>query len=387
MRIYVCGTMLQVLSAVAREVEDPSANSVVALAPAFSNDGRWKAFLEELQLFRSVLCGQELPKYHARVLHRLLKWARRYAPQTVATKWQKELCHRLLALRFKDGELWERNSKHHHVEVFYGSPDGFTQDIIEGARRDFDDVELFGLDEGLGSYLTNTFSVFGDIQAAYLFEPALADGDYEKRQLLKLDTPELAQVRATFKKHFSASILDVGAGAYFFDQWTFMPWFYHPQQPGWYEQPYIQRKDQLLKGVEKVTVAKHTALYYLPHPMQTQEATDHYRAMGFPLLEAKPSVPFECALMDRFDSDIPLCLMTVFSSAVVMPLLAFENVGGIRAIFLSELFRDVPQYATGQGNDALKGLLERIKAKYPENVYIPETPEALQSLLDEMFDS
>lgn len=385
-RVYVCGTMLQVFSALSVEVASPSARSLVVLAPAFSQDRRWKTFLEETGLFQAIVTAQSLSGSR-KWLNRYLKWTRRYAPEPWSTKWRYSLLRKKFERFYALSNLDFLDSETSTADVYYGSPDALTEDLIEYVRLINKKVTLYGLDEGLGSYLTKTFSVFGVIKAAYLFEPDLADGDYEKRSLLKLDAPELAEVRALFKKHFANSILRVGHGGYFFDQWAYMPWFYDPHAPGWEKNAYITLKDRLLGEIKSRLAQVKSTLHYLPHPMQTTEATKHYRAMGLTVLQAQPSVPFECALMDSERSEETTLLLTVYSSAVVMPLLAFSNTTGIRTVFLSALFKDEPQYVAVSSGPALGALLERIKAKWPENVYIPETPEALRRLLDETFVS
>lgn len=378
--------MLQILSALAVEVASPSQQSLLVLAPALSQDRRWKTFLEETELFQAVVTSQHLSG-PGKWIKRYLKWTRRYAPEPWATKWRYSLLRKKFKEFYALSNLDFLEQETSMVDVYYGSPDTLTEDLIEYLRLTVKHVTLYGLDEGLASYLTGIHSVYGSVKAAYLFEPDLADGDYEKRPLLKLDAPELADVRALFKKHFADSILSVNRGGYFFDQWAYMPCFHRPNVPGWERNTYITLKDRFLEQIKARLVTTKSSLFYLPHPMQTAEATEHYLAKGLTVVQAQPSVPFECALWDGRRSAAPALLLTVFSSAVVMPLFAFGNTTGIRAVFLSALFKEDPQYAVVSRGPALEALLERIKAKWPDNVYIPETPEALERILDETFVS
>ena len=388
--LFICVTQFQVLAALSFMKAQENEGKVVdlVLVPPIAQEARWLTWLKAVGCFARIYC---LPSactnsVKRRDLFRPYRFQNRYYRYldfVLSLGNLKGVLTRVLSrAQYQSTEAVKLSDYH---QIIFGSPDALTQEFISIVQRANPSVELYGLDEGLGSYLPRAFEMYPELKGVYLFEPELARVKFPVFPLGKLDRSEMHAIWDAMNQAFGDVLPEIHPGMMFFDQWLDMPWTQdlHPQD--WKSRPYIRYKDHIIDELRTGFTKRIKSLTYIPHPLQTNEATDHYRAQGFEVLNSQCPFPFEFNWFNpknksAFESQDPFWCLTVYSSAVVMPFITMSQPKNLRAVFLMECFEEAKVIDHYGIDETVYELLERIVARYPESIFMPKTESELESL-------
>ena len=115
------------------------------------------------------------------------------------------------------------------------------------------------------------------------------------------------------------------------------------------------------------------------HPTSCNpEVLAFYKHEKLEILSDNNGILFELLL--TVTTKKPKCLLTIFSSAVITPLtLGIDS--DMKAIILWKLFKNDKAFEYYTRNNAISDFFEKVRRKYPNNVYIPESQEELIDIL------
>ncbi len=388
--LFICVTQFQVLAALSFMKAPENEGKVVdlVLVPPIAQETRWLTWLKAVGCFARIyrLASAYTKLIEKRdVLHpkKFQDCYYGYQDYLLGLGKKKRVLTRVLSRTQYQSTEAVRLSDYH--QIIFGSPNPLTQELISIVRRVNPMVELYGLDEGLGSYLPRAFEMYPELKGVYLFESELARVKFPVFPLGKLDRPEMHSVWDAMNQAFGDVLPEIHPGMLFFDQWLDMPWTQDLNPQDWKSRPYICYKDHLIDELRSVFSQHAKGLMYVPHPLQTKEATDHYRAQGFEVLNPECPFPFEFNWFNpknkaALESQDPFWCLTVYSSAVVMPFITMSQPKDLRAVFLMECFKEAKVIDHYGIDDSVYDLLERIVARYPESIFMPKTEAELESL-------
>lgn len=379
--LFLCTTPFQLLTTLSICKQHDFPDSRLILANGIEKIPGWIPFLIECKLFSSITAFPDKLPYHKRrhflkikeeleppsFLERIVGFI---SPSIIIRKW-------LINIHDIHG-----NTNIHPEEVdniFISSPMGSLWKFADFIKSQNSECKLFGFDEGLGSYLSSTFSG-RKLAGIHLFQPGLSKSRLRTHKIEPLNRTEMNSLWCLARKYFPS--LDAPSGNLFFDQWVGMPWINNQyENSNWKKTSYIRLKTAILKNLKRSSEEMGQKLHYIPHPLQDSSATNYFRDMGLSLPSLGTGIPFELVLLCKKEHRPEGIWFSIFSSASVMPLLAFDSDNHHTSILLYRLFEHEKELSSFLQNKELLHLLNEIAEAFPDRLAAPETLVELKSVL------
>lgn len=378
--IFICATQFQILSTLSICKQEQITEATLILTNNIEKIYGWVPLLKKSNFFNSILIFPEKLPYQKRRHFLLLK--RKLQTPTLIERIEGLMDPRKVIAR------WLSNFNCLHGQsniipskierIFISSPMPNLWKFAEFIKIFVPNCKTFGFDEGMGSYLPNPF--YEKINGIYLFQPQLCKTTIPKHKILPLDRPELSTIWNRAKEIFEIS--EAPPKALFFDQWLGMPWVHNKcKKFDWKKSSFIKLKLSILKEIKKQTKKTGATLYYAPHPLQDDEATKHFSSEGFSLVKTNKQLPFELILLCTECDYSNSTWSTIFSSAPIMPLLAFSKTQNYRIIMLYEMFKGESELSCFFKNNELIELFDSISSAFPGRFKVPKNFTDLKSIL------
>lgn len=379
--LFICATQFQILSALSICKEEKLFDSILVLTNGIEKIPGWKAFLQESNLFKSVaILPDQLPCHrrkhflsppkrlkHPSFTERIIGLV---STKTLISSWLEEI------------EPIIGNEKIHPTlidQVFISSPTNCLWQFGEFIKSLNRNCKIYGFDEGLGSYLSPSFSE-KQIDGIYLFKPHLSKSEHVKIKIQPLDRPEMSYLWELARKCFN--LTNLPPRILFFDQWAGMPWVNDKcESIDWKNSSLTKLKLSLLKAISDKLKTLDESLFYIPHPLQSPKATEFFLSKGYKLPPCRTSVPFELLLLCNKYNYSNSIWISIFSSAPIMPLLAFNNSKRCKTILLYHFFEKEEELSAFFQNKELKKLFDEISSNLTTTLRSPKNLVELISQL------
>lgn len=238
-------------------------------------------------------------------------------------------------------------------------------------------VKTYIFDEGVGSYVGCVWQKRVTPEVLYLFDTELIDKNVKIESIASLSNLQGTKLLETVQKELKITQESL-PDFVFFDQWLAMPSIHDTISfEGWQASDYITKKVGLLKRIADC-IGEHELGMKLHPASCIPEVFEFYNRQQLRVLSENYGVPFElsaCVAKKR-----PKCLLTVFSSAVITPLtLGIDQ--NIKVILLWKLFKNDKALKQFTKDNSISIFFEKVRQKYPNNIYIPNSESELMSIL------
>lgn|GEM_PF-2256412 len=384
-RLFVCSTQFQVIAMLClmhNKSQDftTKANDVV-LESIRPHHDEWATVLRKSGFFRHVYVINKGTNFTPLCIHKRLLLSRILRGKIHIT-WKQ--LYRAFSNKYDDyvQEEIKTNNKDHlpfrlieYDEYFVASLNSFGIEL-ELCFHALN-AKTFVYDEGVGSYAGCVWENHVTPEAIYLFNADLISTKFETRAIESLSNLTRTPLLETIRDEFNikpGSMPDF----VFFDQWLGMPCGDDSNvSQGWQQSDFITKKANILKSIGASVGEGQFGIKL--HPTSCNpEVLAFYKHEKLEILSDNNGIPFELLL--TVTTKKPKCLLTIFSSAVITPLtLGIDS--DMKAIILWKLFKNDEAFEYYTRNNAISDFFEKVRRKYPNNVYIPESQEELIDIL------
>ena len=383
-RLFICSTQFQIISTLCLLNDDKEnfskMDNDVIIESGLPHGEKWADILKQSGYVRHVYLLNKGVNFAPLSLSKRILFTRKLRGKVHVTwnNWFLITFNR--HQRYLENEV--SNNKDHlnfdssiYDEFFAGSMTGLG--IALTKRFAPLKVKIFIYDEGVGSYVGNVWVKRVVPKAIYLFATDLIDTPYLTKQIVPLSKLKHSRLLEIVEKSLNITQESM-PNFVFFDQWLGMPTV-HDSLPydGWKTSAYVDKKINLLKRISACVGEGQLGVRL--HPTScVSEVFDYYASQQLELLRENYGIPFELSV--SVAKKRPKVLLTIFSSAVITPLtLGIDQ--DMKVILLWKLFIKDQAMKEFTKDNSITDFFEKIRSKYPNNVYIPETEKALLEIL------
>lgn len=384
-RIFVCSTQFQIISILClmndQQIDLSRKENDIIIEAVVPHAVQWAEAIRKTGYFKSVYVLNPTANFSPLAISKRILLSRKLRGKIHITwkQWwlatftgQTEYLEREIQIHDQDHQPFCASS---YDEYFVASLTSLGLSLYKEFQSS--SVKTIFFDEGVGSYIGSLWAKHVAPDEIYLFAPELINVDHVTKpipKLSKLKGTKLLDIVQRELKITQESLPDF----VFFDQWLAMPSFHDTISfEGWQASDYITKKVGLLKRIAGCVGEYELGMKL--HPASCiPEVFEFYNCQQLRVLSENYGVPFElsaCVAKKR-----PKCLLTVFSSAVITPLtLGIDQ--NIKVILLWKLFKNDKALKQFTKDNSISIFFEKVRQKYPNNIYIPNSESELMSIL------